>query len=137
MQRNRVERIKYKLNDSTIDYYEKNQITARPNFLVRSARKLMYHLGIESEESEERRNREAMSIALSEYRKEEVERKALEEKMRIQELEEERKREMEKTERELALAESEKKALTNDMLIARGVLDRSKKQDLKNKELKK
>lgn len=97
----------------------------------------MYHLGIESEESEERRNREAMSIALSEYRKEEVERKALEEKMRIQELEEERKREMEKTERELALAESEKKALTNDMLIARGVLDRSKKQDLKNKELKK
>ena len=79
-ERSRVDRIKSDLFYYNIYEYERKQIASRPSTFTKTVRLIADKLGIKTKRSEERREREAMHVALSEYHEEEAaRRKAIEE----------------------------------------------------------
>lgn len=70
-ERARVDRLKSKLNFSTAFDYEDQAITAEPTAFQKTLRMLTDKLGIKTKRGEKQREREAMHVALTEYRQEE------------------------------------------------------------------
>ena len=90
---------------------------------TKTVRLIADKLGIKTKRSEERREREAMHVALSEYHEEEAaRRKAIEEREKAEALERERRN----AEKEAEKARKEKEALERDMATARDVLNYNK-----------
>lgn len=126
-ERSRIDRIKSDLFFN-ISEYERKQIASRPNTFTKTVRLIADKLGIKTKKSEERREREAMHIALSEYHEEEAaRRKAIEEREKAEALERERRN----AEYEAEKARREKEALERDMARARDVFDYRKRDRFK------
>ena len=122
-ERSRVDRIKSDLNFFNISEYERRQIASQPSAFTKTVRLIADKLGIKTKRNEERREREAMHIALSEYYEEEAaRRKAIEEKEKAEALERERWNAGYEAEK----ARREKEALERDMTTARDVFDYNK-----------
>lgn len=123
-ERSRVDRIKSDLNFFNISEYAGRQIASQPSAFTKTVRLIADKLGIKTKRSEERREREATHVALSEYYEEEAaRRKAIEEREKAEALERERRNaEYEADEK----ARREKEALERDMTTARGVFDYNK-----------
>ena len=126
-ERPRVDRIKAGLTPFNIGDYKYMQITSRPSAFTKAVRLVADRLGIKTKRSEDRRNREAMHVAISEYYEEEAAReKAIEEREKAEALERERRKaedEAREAERE---AKREEEALARDMAEARDTLERNK-----------
>lgn len=132
VERSRVDRIKSDLDYFNIYEYERKQIVSRPNTFTKTVRLIADKLGIKTKRSEERREREAMHVALSEYHEEEVaRRKAIEEREKAEALERERRN----AEYEAKKARREKEALERDMATARDVLDYNKRDRFKKQRI--
>ncbi len=133
-ERSRVDRIKSGFNES--DYYkdtcEKEQIASRPSTFTKAVRLIADRLGIKTKKGEERREREAMYVALSEHHEEEVAKKrAYEEREKAEALERERR----SAEDEAKKARREEEALASDMAWARHELDDNKRDRLKKQRI--
>ena len=91
-ERPRVDRLKSNLySDSVkITEYERKQSASEPSILKKAVRLITDKLGIKTKRGEELRDREAMRIALTEYREEDARRRAYEERERKVILEKER-----------------------------------------------
>lgn len=138
-ERSRVDRIKSDLDWSNIYKYKRKQIASRPNTLTKTVRLIADRLGIKTKRSEERREREAMHVALSEYHEEEaVRRKAREERGKAREEREKAEaleRERRNAEYEAEKARREKEDLERDMAEARDVLDYNKRDRFKKQRI--
>ncbi len=131
-ERSRIDRIKSDLDFFNVDEYERKQITSRPNTFTKTVRLIADKLGIKTKRSEERREREAMHVALSEYHEEEAaRRKAIEEREKAEALERERRN----AEYEAEKARREKEALERDMATARDVFDYNKRDRFKKQRV--
>lgn len=131
-ERSRVDRIKSDLDYFNIYEYGRKQIASRPNAFTKTVRLIADKLGIKTKRSEERREREAMHVALSEYHEEEAaRRKAIEEREKAEALERERRN----VEYEAEEARREKEALERDMATARGVFDDDKRDRLEKQRI--
>ena len=71
-ERSRVDRIKSDLSIFNISEYERRQIASQPSAFTKIVRLIADKLGIKTKRSEERREREAMHVALSEYHEEKL-----------------------------------------------------------------
>lgn len=131
-ERSRVEKIKTGLsmaveNLGQYEYECKNIKT--PNLIKKTTRLLGDKLGIKTKKGEERRDREAMAVAISEYRKElRAERKALKERIE----QEENEREAREAEFKAEQERIEKEKLAFDMAEAHKYIDRKKTERLHN-----
>ncbi len=135
-ERARVDRIKSNLVDNlnSIEEYQRKQIASRPNTFTKTVRLIADKLGIKTKRSEERREREAMYVALSEYLEEENAKiRAMIEREKAEALEKEReearREEREKAEaleKEREKAKREEKALAWDMTDARNWFNQNK-----------
>ena len=135
-ERSRVDRIKSDLDYSNIYEYERKQIASRPNTFTKTVRLIADKLGIKTKRSEERREREAMRIALSEYHEEEAAReKAIEERVREREKAEALERERWNAEYEAEKARREKEVLEKDMATARDEFDYKKHDRFKKQRI--
>lgn len=126
-ERSRVDRIKSGFNESYYykDTCEKEQIASRPSTFTKAVRLIADRLGIKTKKGEERREREAMYVALSEHHEEEVAKnRAYEEREKAEALERERRS-----------ARREEEALASDMAWARHELDDNKRDRLKKQRI--
>lgn len=131
-ERSRVDRIKSNLDYSNIYEYERKQITSRPNIFTKTFRLIADKLGIKTKRSEERREREAIHVALSEYHEEKAaRRKVIEEREKAEALERERRN----AEYEAEKARREKEALKGDMATVRDVFDYNKRDRFKKQRI--
>ena len=131
-ERSRVDKLKSNLDPFDIYEYERKQIVSRPNALVKVARLVRDRLGIRTKRSEERRDREAMHIALREYREEEEARKmAMEERERAKAFE----REKRNAEYEAEKVRREEESLARDMATARKELDYQRQNRYKRQRI--
>ncbi|MBR3329475.1 hypothetical protein IKG29_03045 [Candidatus Saccharibacteria bacterium] len=131
-ERSRVDRIKSDLSIFNISEYERRQIASQPSAFTKIVRLIADKLGIKTKRSEERREREAMHVALSEYHEEEAaRRKAIEERKKAEALE----RERQNAEYEAEKARREKEALERDMATARNVFDYNKRDRFKKQRI--
>lgn len=130
MERPIIDKIKSEIQPYNIVKYERKQVASQPNTLTKTARLIAHKLGLETKRGKERREQEAIHIALDEYREEEAtRRKALEERRKA--LEERKKAEaLERAKRDAEykaeMAKIEKRALARDMETARSVFDYNK-----------
>ncbi|MBI1147049.1 hypothetical protein JEO88_03585 [Candidatus Saccharibacteria bacterium] len=136
-ERPRVDRLKSNLySDSVkITEYERKQSASEPSILKKAVRLITDKLGMKTKRGEELRDREAMRIALTEYREEDARRRAYEERERKVILEKERREAAKKAAQEAAQeadkARQEREDLEETMLLARDRFDlkeRFKKQ---------
>lgn len=131
-ERSRVDRIKSDLDYFNIYEYERKQIASRPNTFTKTVRLIADKLRIKTKRSEERREREAMHVALSEYHEEEAaRRKAIEEREKAEALERERRN----AEYEAEKARREKEALERGMATARDIFDYNKRDRFKKQRI--
>lgn len=131
-ERSRVDRIKSDLDFFNISEYERKQIKTRPSAFTKTVRLIADRLGIKIKRSEERREREAIHVALSEYHEEEAARKrAMEEERKAEALERERR----DAEYEAWKARREEEALARDMATARNVFDYNKRDRFKKQRI--
>lgn len=122
-ERPRIDRIKSDLNLNfwKVTEYESKQSTSEPSAFKKAVRLIIDKLGIKTKRGEELRDREAIRIALIEYRKEEDARqRAFEEKQR--------KNIFEKEQRETEEAEIERYFLEKSILNARDYFDVRKQE---------
>ena len=132
IERSRVDRIKSDLDFFNISEYERKQITSQPSAFTKTVRLIADRLGIKTKKSEDRREREAMHIASSEYYEEEaVRRRAMEERKKAEALE----RERENAKRVAEKARREEEALARDMARARDVFDYNKRDRFKKQRI--
>ena len=127
-ERPRIDKIKAGLSDyKMMNQARKKQVSTRPGLFKQATRFVMDKLGIKTSGSEERRNREAMHIALIEYHEEELLRKKeWEEKQKTEaDREAERKARIAAQER-IEKAQREQEALERDMQTARDVTEQEK-----------
>ena len=135
-ERTRVDRIKSDLDPINIDEYEWKKIASRPSTLTKMARLIADKLGIKTKKGEERREREAMYVALSEYHEEEAAReKAIEERERERKKAEALERERRNAKYEAEKARREKEALKKDMATVRDVFDYNKRDRFKKQRI--
>ena len=123
-ERPRIDKIKAGLsNYKMMNEARRKQVSTRPGLFKQATRFVMDKLGIKISGSEERRNREAMHIALIEYHEEEILRqKEWEEKQKIEAEREARMAVQERIEK----AQREQEALEKDMQTARDVTEQEK-----------
>lgn len=118
-ERDRVDRVKSELDFLNIDRYERQAIATEPSDFRKTLRLFADKLGIRTKRSEQRREREAMHVALTEYR---AERAAREQVWQ----EAEKRRTMEQARRQAELEAEQKRreqeALARDMIDARKVI---------------
>ena len=123
-ERERVERYKTEIRESWSDIEYEREAEASPSLLKKIGRLALDRVGIKTKRDIEHREREAMGIALNEYR---AERDAEAEKWRRQ-LEEEEKRRIEREhEWKMEQEQREREALERDMSNVRGVFEYNKK----------
>ena len=133
-ERPRIDRIKSDLNLNfwKVTEYERKQSISEPSAFKKAVRLITDRLGIKTKRGEELREREAIRVALIEYRKEEDARqRAFEEKKKKYILE----REKNKAEAEAYRARMERSLLENDMLLARDHFDRRKQKRFKEQRV--
>ena len=123
-ERPRIDKIKAGLSDyKMMNEARRKQVSTRPGLFKQATRFVMDKLGIKTSGSEERRNREAMHVALIEYHEEELLRKKeWEEKQKIEAEREARMAVQERIEK----AQREQEALEKDMQTARDVTEQEK-----------
>lgn len=127
-ERPRIDKIKAGLSDyKMMNQARKKQVSTRPGLFKQATRFVMDKLGIKTPGSEERRNREAMHVALIEYHEEELLRKKeWEEKQKIEaEREAEREARIAAQER-IEKTQREQEALEKDMQTARNATEQEK-----------
>lgn len=132
-ERPRVDRLKSNLysDSGKITEYERKQSASDPSIFKKAVRLITDKLGMKTKRGEELRDREAMRIALTEYREEDARRRAYEERERKDILEKERREAAKKAAQEADKARQERKNLEETMLLARDYFDlkeRFKKQ---------
>lgn len=134
MQRPIIDKIKSDLGPWNIVGYERKQVASQPNTLTKTVRLITDKLGIKTKRSKERREREAIHVALNEHHEEEAaRRKALEEREKAEALE----REKRNAEFEAEMSKKRKEALTRDMKTARDVLDYNKHDKFEKQRVQK
>lgn len=139
-ERSRIDKIKAGFSNDMMRYEaERKQVLTKPSFLKQATRLVMDKLGIKIPGSEERRNREAMHVALVEYHEEKLLReKEWEENIKIEEAQK-REREaikeaqnrIKKAQEEEQKAQKEQEELERDMQGARSSIEREKLRILK------
>jgi len=131
-ERPRVDRIKSNLRSLNIREYKEKQIETPPSAFTKIVRLVADRLGIKTKRSEERREREAMHVALSEYYEEKAARKrAMEEREQAEALE----RERQNAEYEAEKARREERALARDMATVRDEFDHNKRSRFKKQRI--
>lgn len=139
-ERSRIDKIKAGFSNDMMRYEaERKQVSAKPSFFKQATRLVIDKLRIKIPGSEERRNREAMHVALVEYHEEKLLReKEWEENIKIEEAQE-REREaikeaqnrIKKAQEEEQKAQKEQEELERDMQGARSSIEREKLRILK------
>lgn len=130
-ERSRVDRIKSDLWQY-IGEYERRQSASEPSNAKKAVRLVTDKLGIKTRRGEELRDREAMRIALAEYREEEEEReRAIQEREKSNALE----REKREAEYEAEKTRRERDSLERDMARARDVLKYGKQERFKGQRI--
>lgn len=133
-ERPRVDRLKSDLYSDVgkITEYKSKQSASEPSIFKKAVRLIADKIGIKTKRGEELRDREAMRVALTEYREEEdARRRAFEERERKDILEKERREAAKKAAQEADKASQEREDLESAMLQARNYFDlkeRFKKQ---------
>ena len=136
-ERPRVDRLKSNLysDSGKITEYERKQSASEPNIFKKAVRLITDKLGMKTKRGEELRDREAMRIALTEYREEDARRRAYEERERKDILEKERREAAKKAAQEADKASQERKDLESAMLLARDHFDRRKRERFKKQRV--
>jgi len=137
-ERPRIDKIKAGLSDyKMMNQARKKQVSTRPGLFKQATRFVMDKLGIKTPGSEERRNREAMHVALIEYHEEELLRKKeWEEKQKIEaEREAEREARIAAQER-IEKTQREQEALEKICKQREMLLNKKSRTDLRSKEFK-
>lgn len=139
-ERSRIDKIKAGFSNDMMRYEaERKQVLTKPSFFKQATRLVIDKLRIKIPGSEERRNREAMHVALVEYHEEKLLReKEWEENIKIEEAQK-REREaikavqnrIKKAQEEKQKAQEEQKALERDMQGARSGIEGEKLRILK------
>ena len=135
--RSRIDKIKAGFSNDIMRYEaERKQVLTKPSFLKQATRLVMDKLGIKIPGSEERRNREAMHVALVEYHEEKLLReKEWEENKKIEEAQEKERKAMKTAQRRIEETQREQKALERDMQDARSDAERKKLDRLKTQRV--
>lgn len=128
-ERPRIDKIKASLSDyRAMNEARRKQISTRPGFLRQTTRLVMDKLGIKTRGSEERRNREAMHVALVEYREEELAReKAWEEKQRVEAAQRKEQEARRAAQEEAERIQREQEELERGMVAVRDMAEQSKR----------
>lgn len=129
-ERPRVDRIKTDLylHPGKINEYEEKKSTSEPSIIKKAVRLITDKLEIKTKRGEELRDREAMRVALIEYRKEEdAKQRDFEEKQRKDILEREQ--------REIEEARKERNSLETSMLKVRDDFDKRKQERFKRQRV--
>ena len=128
-ERSRIDKIKAGFSNDMMRYEaERKQVLTKPSFLKQATRLVMDKLGIKIPGSEERRNREAMHVALVEW---EENIKIEEAQKREREAIKEAQNRIKKAQEEEQKAQKEQEELERDMQGARSSIEREKLRILK------
>ena len=136
-ERSRIDKIKAGFSNDMMRYEpERKQVLTKPSFLKQATRLVMDKLGIKIPGSEERRNREAMHVALVEYHEEKLLReKEWEENKKIEEAQEREREAIKEVQNRIEETQREQKALERDMQDARSDAERKKLDRLKTQRV--
>ena len=128
-ERPRIDKIK-----AGLSYYKmmnearRKQISTRPGLFKQATRFVMDKLGIKTSGSEERRNREAMHVALIEYHEEELLRqKEWEEKQKIEAAQQKEQEARKAAQEKIEKAQREQEELEREMRTARDIAEQNKR----------
>lgn len=136
-ERSRIDKIKagfsgYKMRGEA----EIKQVSAKPSLFKQATRLVMDKLGIKIPGSEERRDREAMHVALVEYHEEKLLReKEWEENKKIEEAQEREREAKKEAQNRIEETQRKQKALERDMQDARSDTERKKLDRLKTQRV--
>lgn len=136
-ERSRIDKIKagfsgYKMRGEA----EIKQVSAKPSLFKQATRLVMDKLGIKIPGSEERRDREAMHVALVEYHEEKLLReKEWEENKKIEEAQEREREAKKEAQNRIEETQRKQKALERDMQDARSDAERKKLDRLKTQRV--
>ena len=136
-ERSRIDKIKAGFSNDMMRYEaERKQVFAKPSLFKQATRLVMDKLGIKTSGSEERRNREAMHVALVEYHEEKLLReKEWEENKKIEEAQEREREAKKEAQNRIEETQREQKALERDMQDARSDAERKKLDRLKTQRV--
>lgn len=128
-ERPRIDKIKAGLSDyKMMNEARRKQVSTRPGLFKQATRFVMDKLGIKTSGSEERRNREAMHIALIEYREEEILRqKEWEEKQKIEAAQQKEREARKAAQERIEKAQKEQEELEREMRTARDIAEQNKR----------
>ena len=134
-ERPRVERIKEDLRFFSGINYRGGSIVSQPNIFVKAVRLIGDRLGIKTKKGEERREREAMHVALNEYQEEiKVRKRAAEERERI-EAYKKKKKEVVAREEEKAKRKREEDLVVEEMARAMESLNRRRRERFRKQRI--
>ena len=136
-ERSRIDKIKAGFSHYMMrNEAERKQVSAKPSLFKQATRLVMDKLGIKIPGSEERRNREAMHVALVEYHEEKLLReKEWEENKKIEEAQEREREAIKEVQNRIEETQREQKALERDMQDARSDAERKKLDRLKTQRV--
>ncbi len=135
-ERSRIDRIKSNISFLNIHEYESMQIASRPSAFTKTIRLIADKLGIKTKRSEERRDGEAMYVALSEFREEEAaRRKDAEETEKALALEMERRNAEYEAEKARRKKEATEEGIEEDLAMARRTFDERKHEGFKRQRI--
>lgn len=128
-ERPRIDKIKAGLSDyKMMNEARRKQVSTRPGLFKQATRFVMDKLGIKTSGSEERRNREAMHIALIEYHEEELLRKKeWEEKQKIEAAQQKEREARKAAQERIEKAQKEQEELEREMRTARDIAEQNKR----------
>lgn len=128
-ERPRIDKIKAGLsNYKMMNEARRKQVSTRPGLLKQATRFVMDKLGIKTSGSEERRNREAMHIALIEYHEEELLcQKEWEEKQKIEAAQQKEREARKAVQERIEKAQREQEELEREMQTARDIAEQNKR----------
>lgn len=128
-ERPRIDKIKAGLSDyKMMNEARRKQVSTRPGLFKQATRFVMDKLGIKTSGSEERRNREAMHIALIEYHEEEILRqKEWEEKQKIEAAQQKEREARKAAQERIEKAQKEQEELEREMRTARDIAEQNKR----------
>lgn len=128
-ERPRIDKIKAGLSDyKMMNEARRKQVSTRPGLFKQATRFVMDKLGIKTSGSEERRNREAMHVALIEYHEEELLRKKeWEEKQKIEAAQQKEREARKAAQERIEKAQKEQEELEREMRTARDIAEQNKR----------
>ena len=128
-ERPRIDKIKAGLSDyKMMNEARRKQVSTRPGLFKQATRFVMDKLGIKISGSEERRNREAMHIALIEYHEEEILRqKEWEEKQKMEAAQQKEQEARKAAQERIEKAQKEQEELEREMRTARDIAEQNKR----------